>query len=172
MIVYCLFSLLGVFSFCEDNTSIDNVELTISVCQTKVVDSLFITVVFENNTETDLSILNRQSVSTSNNPLLAWNLSILYHDSIIFVSPLRFINVIKPTREEYIVIGHGDSYAFTFCVNFAKLVPKPLESEYVNLNRNYGEYSVKLTYKDPFCIGKNVIREKIESNLIRLLYGV
>ncbi len=171
---YRIFLLISmcVFTSCANkmlSTEYYNMKLTISTTTDTVFDTTNIAVSFENNTTNDIYLLNRGVVAVSDNQAYLWRLEVLFQDTILMMSPINFLSKIKrPTKEDYFLLKSGDKYTFNFDVDFSKLVQKPYE--FGNLNDDYGEYTLKLTYADPFLANKKAFRGIIESNEIRLLY--
>jgi len=169
-----LITLMFVFSSCSNKMSITeynniNVELRINATAKIVYDTININVCFENNTSTDIYLLRRENVTISENRAYVWNFEILFQDTILMVSPFNFLSKIKtPTKKDYFILSSGEMYNLNFSVDFSKLVKNPID--FGNINNDYGEYSLKLTYKDPFVIDQRAFRGEIESNVIKLLY--
>ena len=167
-----LFISMCVFTSCANkmlSTEYYNMKLTINTMPDTVFDTANIAVSFENNTTNDIYLLNREIVAVSDNQAYLWCLEVLFQDTILMMSPINFFsNIKRPTKEDYFRLKSGDKYTFNFDVDFSKLVQKPYE--FGNLNADYGEYTLKLTYTDPFLVDKKAFRGKIESNVIRLVY--
>lgn len=165
-----LFTLTSCYSVKEITPiSHDEVKLTISTSQCETSDSLIVTVTFENNTGATISIHNRQEVSTSKHPSIAWNLNILFEDTLVFLSPYHlFITPAPTTRQDYLTLENGCKYVFNFVVNFNILQRDQRDSE--KSNKNYGIYTLQLVYKDPYCLVKNAIAGQIYSNSISISF--
>lgn len=165
-----LFTLTSCYSVKEITPiSHDEVKLTISTTQCETSDSLIVAVTFENNTGATIFIQNRQEVSLSNHPLLAWHLNILFEDSITFISPYHvFYTPAYLTRQDYLPLENGCKYVFNFVVNFNTLTRGLTSSG--KLNENFGVYSLQLVYKDPYCLVKNAIAGQIYSNSISISF--
>lgn len=169
----CMLNILFVTTSCSKNDmdliDISKIDFTINSVKELVDDSLKINVSIENKSGIDFYLLNKQEVSMSNNPAFVWNLEIYYSDSILMISPVNFFDKLsKPTDMDYYYMKNGGKYTFSFKVDFNKLVRTP--SDFGSINDDFGEYSLKLTYKDPFCIVKNALNEQIESNVIKVIY--
>ncbi|NSW46422.1 MAG: hypothetical protein HPY79_11470 [Bacteroidales bacterium] len=168
-----ILNMICLFSSCKTNNVLlsesNGVKLTISTTTNIVSDSINVMVSFENNTDNDFYFLNRNEVTISQNKAYAWNLEVLFKDTVLMISPIYFFSKIsKPTKDDYFLLKSGEKYTFNFNVDFKKLVQDALE--FGNLNKCYGKYSMRLVYRDEFCIIKNSIRKPIESNTIKVLY--
>jgi len=144
-------------------------KLTINVENAVVPDSLNVLVSVENNSGVDVCLINKQTVSASNNPAYEWNVEIYYLDSIIMISPVNFFDKRSiPTREDYHCLKHEEIYTFSFTLDFTRLVMVP--SEFGNKNVDFGLYSIKLKYNDPYCNDKNALKVPLISNEVKVLY--
>ena len=165
--------MICLFASCKTNSVFlsesNGVKLTINTTANIFSDSINITVSLENNTNCDFYLLNRKEVTVSQNKAYAWNLEVLFKDTVLMISPIYlFSKISKPTKNDYFLLKSGDKYTFNFNVDFRKLVRDA--SEFGNLNKDYGDYAIKLVYKDAFCVIRNSINKKLESNTIKVLY--
>ena len=160
-----------VFTSCANKmllTKYDDVKLTINATQDTVFDTINITVCLENNTLNDFYLLNRREVAFSNNKGLPYRLEMFFQDTIP-MAHLIFVNMGNITKKDYFLLKGGEIYTFNFDVDFKRFTREDL-SNFRELNTDYGEYTLKLTYTDPFLVDKKAFRGKIESNVIRLVY--
>jgi hypothetical protein len=175
-----LFTSICVFASCAKNKMLlteqhNNyaVKLIIQTAKDTVFDSINVTVFLKNNTGNDIYLLKTSVIGGKvvfiDNPSSWWKLNILFQDTIQMI-PYPFIRVRMrhPRKEDYFLLKSEEIYTFNFDVDFTKLAREPLE--FGSINNNYGVYSVKLVYTDPFLVEKKAFRGKIESNVIRLMY--
>lgn len=168
-----LLNIICFFASCKTNSMLapeyKDVKLTINTTANIVSDSINITVSLENNTNSNFYLLNRKEVAVSQNKAYAWNLEVLFKDTVLMISPIYFFSKIsKPTMNDYILLKSGNKYTFNFNMDFNKLVRTP--SEFGSINDDFGEYTMKLKYKDPFCIVKDAIKEEFESNVLKVTF--
>ncbi len=166
------FALICFFASCISkklSIEIDNPKLTINTTKDTISDFVNITVFLENNTTNDIYLLNKEVVTISRNrasPL--WNLEILFQDTIPMIIPIFDPNF-TPSKKDYVLLKSGDKHIFNFDIDFKTLIREDLHN-FRELNNDYGEYSLRLTYKDSFLIDKRAFQGIIESNVISLLY--
>jgi len=161
--------MICLFASCKTNSVFlsesNGIKLTINTPINIISDSINITVSLENNTNSDFYLLNRKEVTISQNTC-GWNLEVLFKDTIPMISPILWSKISIPTKNEYFLLKSGDKYTFNFNVNFNELVRIP--SIFGSNNDDFGEYKMKLKYKDPFCIVKDAIKEEFESNELKV----
>lgn len=145
-----------------------DIKLIINVSTDIVFDTINITVSFENNTTSDLYLLNERFVEISPNRTSMWNLKIFFQDTIPMLTPM-LINYGIIMKNDYILVKSRDKLIFNFHVDFRILIREFIPN-FRKLNDDYGEYVLKLVYADPFVINKKAFRGIIESNEIKLLY--
>lgn len=152
----------------------DSVILTIKPYTYEFADSLFITVTIKNKTSKDFFIIKYKSVTMSSSPSYVWDLLIMFNDSIRMISPINFFDprsyLTPPAKEYYSLVKGGDIYTFDFYVDFTRLVRTTSKFGFGPLNIDYGEYSMKLIFKDRYCNIKDAFCEQIESNIIKVNY--
>jgi len=147
-----------------------NVKLSISTTKDVVYDTINIVVSFGNYSANDIYLLNKESVTISDNKAYTWTLKVLFQDTILMMSPINFLSRIRvPTKEDYFLLTSGEVFTFSFNVDFTRLARNPLD--FGKINNDFGEYTVKLIYKDPFLTHRRAFRGTVESNTIRVLYG-
>jgi hypothetical protein len=148
---------------------INEVKLRVQPNKNITTDSIIVSVILENYTGRDIFILDRKTISFSDNPVAEWNVKILFKDGTSYISNVGyFINPPIPQSDEYYKVRNKESYSFEIIVIFDKLVKSP--SEFSQINSDYGEYSIQLIYKDAFVKHKNALIGEIESNKIKISY--
>jgi len=146
-----------------------NLELVVEAEPKIVYDTVHFAVSFENKLTTDVSLLSKNSVTFSDDNIPAWRWEVFFQDSILMTPPFMFISRWrKPTKQDYFLVKPGDSYKMKFSLDMSSLRRgNPLFS---HPNQDYGEYSIRLFYKDRFCVAKNAYRGKIYSNVVKVTY--
>jgi hypothetical protein len=151
-----------------------NVSLTIHADRDTIFDMTNIIVSFENNSIEDIYLLNHQSVAISSWPRYEWDLEILFEGTEPMIScPLILVNFASYVKDDYLLLKCGEKFTFNFGVDFNKLIREADELKFRNdicRNDNFGEYSLKLIYKDPIGNFRKRFRGKVESNEIKLSY--
>lgn len=159
---------------------INNVKLNISTPKSVLSDSLYITVSLENTSDMDFYVYKDKDVTAfSFHGGYVWALEVLFQDSILMVpSTLRLDRSKIPTKDDYLFLKRGEKYTFTFYADIKELVPKSVSDANVKdlriLNKCYGEYTMKLLYKDaPYSSIRSVLTPILthaESNTIKIVY--
>lgn len=150
----------------------NNVRLFISPIDTITSSRLNINCRFLNENNVDVAILGRYDVTTMDASEFVWQAEIIYRKNGKHkISPFVLLGNLKlPTEDEYIIIKPGETKVFNLTFNFDKLEDKSeiIPTEFNNTD--YGEYSLKLIYKDTYCRHDKAIEQQIESNTIKVTY--
>jgi hypothetical protein len=148
----------------------DDIKLIINAEKDVFLDSFNIMISIENNTDSNITLLDNELVTTTNNKAYIWNLQILFNDTMSMVSPCNFFSRLKPiTKDDYFILKSGDKYTFDFDIDFTELVHDPIN--FGMTNENYGVYFICLSYYDSYRKNKNAVQGVIKSNIIKLLYA-
>ncbi len=122
-----------------------------------------------NNSQGNIAILNRTSLTSNDLPTINWIVDIFYKDSIqMYFYQNYFDDTIIPSSDDYVLLSNKDIFNFNFTIDFNKL-----GSSISNAGKNnerYGDYSLRLYYHDRYCKNKKALKERIESNIIKIRY--
>jgi hypothetical protein len=148
------------------------VNLVISYSDTTISKELLIRCMLINHNTKDIAFLGRNNITTIESWTFVWYAEIIYKGSgKQKMGPFVLLGDFKlPTTDEYIVIKPGEDKNFSFKFNFNELVDKSDLPIKVYINKDYGEYSIKITYKDSFCKHGDAISGPIESNTLNIIY--
>lgn len=170
-----LFSAILYLSSCKtssivSNTKYDNIKLSIESKDDKIVDFASLSIRLCNKGNRDFYIIKNEAITISENKAYTWRLEIVYNDSIKMLSPVYLLSKIgQITEDDYILVKSGDSYNFTYDFDFKELAIEPFD--FNDVNKNYGEYSLKLIYEDKYNAKTNSLNEVVHSNTIKVNYS-
>lgn len=173
-------------------TEQEGLKLSISTPTNITSDTVKITVSFENNTNNDFYRLNRKNIVLRNKKdkyySSAWYLEVRGKDSIqreLKKQCSADSRLYVLTKKDYSLLKTGDKYSFKFNLNLKRLGHEPDKrtlnarfateddiDAFINgyLNKDYGDYTIRLYYEDQSPKIKNGLSSKIKSNAINITY--
>ncbi len=161
-----------VFASCANNKELstrhDNIKLTISTTKDIVSDTANITIYFENNTDEEIFLLPAIGIIPGVRARSWWT-DIFFQDTVQMRYPI-LVRESPPRKDEYFILKSGEKYIFDFDIDFRKLYRTWPPEEYYGGNTKYGEYSIKIIYRDTFRTHRKAFKGRVESNTIRLQY--
>ena len=166
-----MFMFMFMFIGCSNKmllTEHNNMKLGISTTKDMVSDLVNINVSFENNTTNDFYFLNKRMVDFSQEKISMWNFKVFFQDTIPMTTS-TLINYGRVSEKDYVLFKSGEKYTFELSIDLETLTREDL-SKLGNVNADYGEYSLKLIYSDPFLVKKKAFKGRIESNVIKVIY--
>jgi len=164
-ILMCVFGSCGIYNN-KIPHQYEGVKLRIVTPKSMISDSILINISLENNTKNDFYIFSRGlSISGEN----TWNLEINFQDTIGMGLPyMVHYGSPKINDERYVLIKSEHTYTSCIHLDFRELY----SNRYAlgQLNTDYGEYFLKLSYHDYARYHIKALKGKIESNVLKVVY--
>lgn len=145
----------------------DDVKLKIWTTRNTTSDSVKVFVSFENNSFYDFYFLNENYNKIGSDNL--WSYIVLNPENIS-VWDFALVNHPFITKEQYKLLKSNDNCIFDYDINLKELISANKDPFAGKPNLNYGEYTIKLIYYDPFLEKSGAFSKKIESNEIKINY--
>ncbi len=150
---------------------LEQVNFKISIVDTIITKELRINCKLSNNSKKEIAILGRFDIATMESPECVWHANIFFKgNGEEKMLPIILLGDFKlPISEEYIIINPSEYYEFIFTLDFDNLGDSSKFST-EHKNTDYGEYSIKISYKDVYCNHEYALKGQIESNKIMVTY--
>jgi len=150
----------------------ENISMTLLEIDTIISKDYLIICVVTNKSNIDIALLNRPDITTNESSEFIWYAEIHFKETEKQkMLPFPLLGDFKmPDSSEYIILKPKEKKEFKFKIDFSKLEDKSEAIPIEYNNTDYGEYSIKLVYKDSFCKHKKANKQRIESNTIKVIY--
>lgn len=127
-----------------------------------------------NQSSTPAAILKHNEFSTSSNPTFYWLIEIKYGNNETMITEDGYLNKARIyNKGDYFKLKPKQRHTVTFEIDFSKLVKWESDKElpdFTKVNREYGEYTIKLLYKDRYKKHPDNVIE-LNSNTIKIFYN-
>jgi hypothetical protein len=155
----------------------DMIELKITTDDTMVTSKnskIKLIAVVNNQSSGPAVILKHNEFSTSSNPTFYWLFEIKYGNNETMITEDGYLNKARIyNKGDYFKLKPKQRHTITFEIDFSKLVKWASNKElpdFTKVNREYGEYTIKLLYIDRYKKHPDSVTE-LNSNTIKTFYN-